>query len=166
MPKPELPAEVETPGISRRAGEAWPDYTSRVQRIQVNFQEGNRSLERQDFALAIARFQLVDREQKGYRGVDSLITDTAARQRQSVEEAIDNGQENEQAGKSSDALRWYQQAVRFDSNSTIARDRIAALTERLTKDGLEAFNRAEVFRKRNDIRAIEFYKQAADLLPA
>ena len=117
-PKPEPPAEVETPGISRRAGEAWPDYTARVQRIQVNFQEGNRSLERQDFALAIARFQLVDRDQKGYRGVDSLITDTTAKQRQLVEEAIDSGRRNEQAGKPADAVRWYQQAVRFDANAT------------------------------------------------
>jgi tetratricopeptide (TPR) repeat protein len=166
VPKPEVPAEVETPGISRRAGETWPDYTARAQRVQVNYQEGSRSLERQDFALAIARFQLVDRDQQGYRGVDTLITETAAKQQQAVEEAIGNGRKNEQAGKLSDAVRWYQQAVRFDANAAVARDRIAALTERLTKDGLEAFNRAEVFRKRNDIRAIEFYKQAADLLPS
>lgn len=165
-PKPEPVTEVETPGISRRAGEAWPDYTSRAQRIQVNFQEGNRSLERQDFALAIVRFQLVDRDEKGYRGVDSLITDTAAKQRQLVDEAIENGRRNEQAGKPSDAVKWYERAVRFDANAAIARERIAALTERLTRDGLEAFTKAEVFRKRNDIRALEFYKQAADLLPA
>jgi hypothetical protein len=164
-PKPEVPAEVETPGVARRAGESWPDYTARVQRIQVNFQEGNRSLERQDFALAVARFQLVERDQSGYRDVGALINETTARQQKLVEEAIDNGRRNEVAGKPADAVRWYQQALRYDANATIARDRVAALNERLTKDGLEAFSKAEVFRKRNDIRAIEFYKQAADLLP-
>ena len=167
VPKPEAPAEVETPGISRRAGEAWPDYTARAQRIQVNFQEGSRSLERQDFALAIARFQLVERDQKGYRGVDTLITETAARQQQAVEEAVDERKE-ERAGGQTVRRRAMVSAGAAASTrtSTIARDRIATLTERLTKDGLEAFNKAEVFRKRNDIRAIEFYKQAADLLPA
>jgi hypothetical protein len=165
-PKPEVPKEVETPGIPRRAGEAWPDYTARVARVQVNFQEGNRSLERQDFALAVARFQLVERDQRGYQGVDSLITETTARQKRLVEEAIDAGNKNEQAGKIADAVRWYQQAQRLDATSTIAHDKIASLSERLTKEGLDAFSRAEVFRKRNDYpKAIEFYKQAANLLP-
>jgi tetratricopeptide (TPR) repeat protein len=166
VPKPVEPKEVETPGIPRRAGEAWPDYTARVARVQVNFQEGNRSLERQDFALAIARFQLVERDQRGFQGVDALITETAAKQKRLLEEAIDNGNRNEQAGKIADAVRWYQQAQRLDANSTVAHDKIASLSERLTKEGLEAFTRAEVFRKRNDYpKAIEFYKQAANLLP-
>ena len=40
------------------------------------------------------------------------------------------------------------------------------LTERLTKDGLEAFSTAEVLRKRADYaKAIQSYKQAAELLP-
>ena len=66
-----------------------------------------------------------------------------------------------------DAVRWYQQALRFDSTSINAQNRIAALSDRLTKQGLDAFSRAEVFRKRNDYpKAIEFYKQAADLLPS
>ena len=64
-------------------------------------------------------------------------------------------------------MRWYQQALRFDSTSINAQNKIAALSGRLTKDGLDAFSRAEVFRKRNDYtKAIEFYKQAADLLPS
>jgi pSer/pThr/pTyr-binding forkhead associated (FHA) protein len=165
--RPEPPAEVETAGIGRRTGEAWADYTARVARIKANFQEGNRSLERKDFANAISRFETVDRDQKDYQGVDSLITQTTAKQRQAVEEAIDNGQQNERSGKLPEAVRWYQEALRFDSTSTTARDKIAALTERLTKEGLDAFTRAEVFRKRNDdARAIEYYKQAVDLLPS
>jgi pSer/pThr/pTyr-binding forkhead associated (FHA) protein len=165
-PKPDRPVEPETPGIPRKSGEAWADYTARVTRIQGNLQEGRLSLGKQDFANAISRFEAVERDQKGYEGVDSLITDTVAKQRHAVEEAIDNGQKNEAAGKLSNAVRWYQQALRFDSTSTNAHAKIDGLSERLTKEGLSAFARAEVFRKRNDdAKAIEFYKQAADLLP-
>ena len=165
--KPAPPVEPETPGIPRRAGEGSTEYTARVARVKTNFFEGNRNLERQDYANALLRFEAVERDQKGYQGVDSLITDTVNRRRQAVEDAIDNGQKNEAAGKLSDALKWYQQAIRFDANSTSAHEKAQAITERLTKDGLDAFTRAEVFRKRNDFaKAIEFYKQAADLLPS
>jgi pSer/pThr/pTyr-binding forkhead associated (FHA) protein len=164
--KPEPPPEPETPGIPRRANEAVADYNARVTRVRTNFFEGNRNLEKKDYANAIVRFEAVARDQKGYQGVEGLITDVEAKRRQSVDEAMDGGQRNEAAGKLPDALRWYQEALRFDGTTTAARDKVAALTERLTKDGLEAFNRAEVFRKRNDYpRAIEAYKQAADLLP-
>jgi tetratricopeptide (TPR) repeat protein len=162
-----VPDVVETPGIPRRAGEAPADYLARATRIRANIQEGHRDLDKQDFANAISRFEAVDRDQKNYQGVESLITEAAARQRKAVEEAIDNGQKNEQAGKLADAVRWYQQALRFDSTSTTAQNKIAALSDRLTKEGLDAFSRAEVFRKRNDFKkAIEFYKRAADLLPS
>jgi tetratricopeptide (TPR) repeat protein len=162
-----VPDVVETPGIPRRAGEAPADYIARATRIKANIQEGHRDLDKQDFAGAISRFEAVDRDQKNYQGAETLITEVAARQRKAVEDAIDNGQKNEQAGKLADAVRWYQQALRFDSTSTSAQNKIAALSDRLTKDGLDAFSRAEVFRKRNDFtKAIEFYKQAADLLPS
>jgi len=160
------PGDVDTPGIPRRPGETPAEYSARVQRITVNLQEGNRSLERQDFALAIARFQLVDRDQKGYRGVDSLITDTVAKQRQAVDEAIDNGQKNEQAGKLPEALRWYERAQIVDPSSAKAREKFTVLAEHLTRDGLKAFNTAEVLRKRADYaKAILSYKQATELLP-
>ena len=165
--EPKVADVVETPGIPRKAGEPPADYIARATRIRANIQEGHRNLEKQDFANAISRFELVDRDQKNYQGVESLITEAVARQRKAVDEAIDNGQKNEQAGKLADAVRWYQQALRFDSTSTNAQNKIAALSDRLTKAGLEAFSRAEVFRKRNDYpKAIEFYKQAADLLPS
>ena len=165
-PKPEQPAELETPGIPRRANEPYAEYTARAQRIAVNLQEGRNSLEKQDFALAIARFQLVERDQKGYRGVDSLLTETVAKQHQAAEEAIENGQKNEQAAKLPDALKWYQRAQTIDPASANARDKVNVLTERLTKDGLEAFSTSEVLRKRADYaKAIQSYKQAAELLP-
>jgi Inner membrane component of T3SS, cytoplasmic domain/Tetratricopeptide repeat len=165
--KAEPPPEPETPGIPRRTGESYADYTTRATRLKANFLEGNRNLEKKDYANAISRFEAVQRDQKSYQGVDSLITDTVARQRQAVDEAIDAGQRNEAAGKLSDALRWYQEALRLDATAATARDKIAGLADRLTKEGLDAFNRAEVFRKRNDYaKAIEAYKQAAELLPS
>jgi len=165
--KPEPPpGDVDTPGIPRRTGETPAEYSARVQRISVNFQEGTRSLERQDFALAIARFQLVDRDQKGYRGVDAMITDAIAKQHQAVDEAIDSGQKNEQAGKLPEALRWYERAQIVDPTSAKAREKYSGLADRLIRDGLKAFNTAEVLRKRSEYaKAIVSYKQAAELLP-
>jgi hypothetical protein len=166
-PNPPGPQNDPTPGIPIRAGEAWGDYTARVERIKTNFQEGKLSQDKQDFVTAIARFEAVERDQQGYQGVDALISDTVARQRQAVEIAIENGQKNEVAARLSDALGWYRHALRFDPASTNAHERVSALTERLTKQGLDAFQRAEVFRKRNDsAKATEFYKQAVDLLPS
>jgi hypothetical protein len=42
----------------QEAGEASADYTSRVARIDVNFKAA-RAPDKQDFALALARFRLV-----------------------------------------------------------------------------------------------------------
>jgi tetratricopeptide (TPR) repeat protein len=166
--KADAPAPVvETPGIPRKTGEAPADYIARATRMQANLQEGHRSLEKQDFANAISRFQMVERDDKDYRDIGTLIKETAARQRQAVERAIESGQQNERAGKLADAVRWYQQALRLDSTATSANDRIAALSDRLIKEGLDAFTKAEVFRKRHDdAKAIELYKQAVDLLPS
>jgi tetratricopeptide (TPR) repeat protein len=157
---------VETAGIPRRDGETQTDYNARAARIQTNFQEGNRSLEKQDYPLALARFQLIERDQKDYQGMEALIADATAKQRKAVEEAMEFGRRGEANNKFGDALKWYQAALRYDPSTTGARDKVAALTERVTKDGLDVFTRAEVFRKRNlNTQAIELYKQAADLLP-
>ena len=164
--KPEEPAEVETPGIPRKPNEAWPDYTSRVRRIQVAFAEGKSSLDKQEFAAAIAHFRSVERDQPRYQGVDLSITEATVRQQKALEEAMNGGQLNEQAGKLREARLWYRKALEIDANSPNARDKMAALTERLTKSGLDAFETAEVRRKRNEnARAIELYKETVDLLP-
>jgi tetratricopeptide (TPR) repeat protein len=165
-PPPREPAFVESPGITRRPGETQADYSQRAARIQTNYTEGNRSLEKQDYPLALARFQLIERDQKDYQGLEAVIAETAAKQRKAVEEAMEFGRRGEANNKWGDALKWYQAALRYDPSTSGARDKIAALTERVTKDGLEAFTRAEVLRKRNDPKAIELYKQAAELLPS
>ncbi len=163
---PKEPAFVETPGITRRAGETQAEYSSRAGRIQTNFLEGNRSLEKQDYPLALARFQLVERDQKDYQGLEALIADTTAKQKKAVEEAMEFGRRGEANNKFADALKWYQAALRYDPSAAGARDKVGALTERVTNDGLALFSRAEVFRKRNlNAQAVELYKQAADLLP-
>jgi Inner membrane component of T3SS, cytoplasmic domain len=174
-PKPAAPAPktapivevAEVPGIPRKANEAAADYTARAGRVQTNFREAGRNLEKQDFAAAIPRLQQVERDQPGYQGVDALIADAVAKQKRLAEDAVDSGQKNEQAGKLLDAVRWYREAQRIDPGSPGARDRLAALNDRVTQEGLDAFGRAEVLRKRNDnAKAIELYKQAVELLPA
>jgi pSer/pThr/pTyr-binding forkhead associated (FHA) protein len=167
-PKPApVPDVQETPGIPRRANEAAGDYAARVGRIQTNMREGNRALEQDEFALALTRYQAVVRDQPGYQNVDGQIADAAAKQKRQVDAAIENGQQNERAGRLVIAVQWYDRALKIDPNSAAAQERLAAVADRRTKDGLAAFARAEVFRKRNEIpRAVAAYQEAADLLPA
>ncbi|MGH9144881.1 MAG: FHA domain-containing protein, partial [Vicinamibacterales bacterium] len=97
VPKPETPAEVETPGVARKAGEAYADYTARVRQLQANLDGGKTALDKHEYAVACARFRLGDRDAPKYQGVDALIADTLAKQQKAVDTAIDNGQQNEQA---------------------------------------------------------------------
>lgn len=163
---PKEPTEVETAGIPRRPNEIYADYTTRVTRIKVNFAEGSRLLENKEYLAAINRFRQVERDQPKYPGVDSAIAEAISRQQKDTEQALDNGQRNEAINKLHDALGWYHRALEIDPASTAARDKIAALTERSTKMGMEAFANAEVYRKRGDsAKAVQYYKQAAELLP-
>jgi tetratricopeptide (TPR) repeat protein len=171
VPPPPPPAvtEVETPGLPRRPGEAWTDYTNRAQAIKGNLDAGKAYVDKKEFALGIARYRAVAAAQKGYQGVEGLIADAETKQRTAFEQSMKYGQDSEKQTppRWSDALRWYQDAQRIDPNATAPRDRIGPLIERVTKDGMDAFNRAEVFRKRADnAKALENYKIAADLLPA
>jgi len=146
-PLPPPPDVVETPGIPRRPNESPADYNTRVSGLLVNFQEGNRYLGIPDFANALARFRLVDNAQKGYRGVDTLITDTTARQRKAVEDAISSGQQNEQAEKWSAARLWYQAAVTADPTSTSARERYQSLLNRMIATAEKLFTTGSTARK-------------------
>lgn len=163
---PAQPAVVEVPGIPVRTGETQADYTTRVTRIKQNMQDGLHLVDRQEFAAALAKFELVKRDQPGYSSVDEIVTETRQKQRQAVDTAIQNGQKSEQEGNLPDAMKWYRQAQSIDHDSAAARDRLAALNDRATKVGMDAFTNAEVYRKRGDtVKAIGYYKQAADLLP-
>ena len=166
-PKPVVAEVKEDPAIPRRANEAPADYTARVGRVKSNWGEGLKTLDQEDFAAAISRFQAVDRDQKGYMNVDAMLADATARQKRTVDTAIDNGQQNERAGQLVNAIRWYERALRLDPNSPAAQAKLAAIADRRTKDGLAALNKAEVFRKRNDVaKALAAYQEAADLLPS
>jgi hypothetical protein len=166
-PKPVVPEVQEVPGIPRRANEAASDYTARASRLQANMREGLRYLEQEEFAAAIARFHSVEHDQPGYQNVEAALADAAAKQKKLVDTAIDNGQQNERAGSLVNAVRWYERALRIDPASTAAQQKLAAIAERRTRDGLAAFARADVFRKRNDVpKAVAAYQEAADLLPA
>jgi pSer/pThr/pTyr-binding forkhead associated (FHA) protein len=171
-PKVERPAPkpvevVEVPGIQRRPNEAPGDYTARVERIRSNWREGLRSLDQEDYAAALSRFQAVDRDQKGYNNVDGMIADATAKQKRGVDTAINNGQENERANNLVNAVRWYETAARLDPSSAAAQEKLAGIADRRTKQGLEALKNADVLRKRNEIaKAVAAYQQAAYLLPA
>jgi len=133
----------------------------------VNLRSGIAALDQNDYAVAITRFQAVERDQKSYQNVDALLADAVGRQKKDVDTAIDNGQQNERAGNLVNAVRWYDRAARLDPSSTAAQEKLAAVADRRTKQGLDAFGRAEVFRKRNDTaKAVAAYQEAADLLPS
>jgi len=136
-PKPE--PELETPGIPRRADESYQEYTARVKAIQVNLAEGKNALEKNEYAVALARFRLVDRDAPKYQGVDALIADATARQQKAVDTAIDSGQQNETAGKSMDARRWYDQALQFNPASVMAREKKAAVVLKMTQAAADLF---------------------------
>jgi pSer/pThr/pTyr-binding forkhead associated (FHA) protein len=166
-PKPAPAPDVqEVPGIPRRANEVAADYTARAGRVQANMRSGIAALDADEFAVAITRFQAVERDQKSYQNVDALLADASGRQKKAVDTAISNGQENERVGNLVNAVRWYDRAARLDPNSTAAQDKLAAVADRRNKQGLDAFNQAEVLRKRNEVaKAVAKYQEAADLLP-
>ena len=151
---------VETPGVPRRTGEASRDYLSRVQRIDVNLKAGLSALEKQDFANALARFRLVVREQPGYRGVDALIADTTMKQRAAFDQAMDAGQQNEQANRLREARQSYLRATGVDPNAVIARERNTALYNRMLPEGNRLLDSAALDAKagRKEI-AIRTYQQ-------
>jgi pSer/pThr/pTyr-binding forkhead associated (FHA) protein len=157
---------AEVQGIARRPNESPDDYKARAGRIQVNMREGQRLLDAEDFSGAIQRFQNVERDQRSYLNVDALLADATGRQKKLVDTAINNGQENERAGNILNAVRWYDRAALLDPTSAAAKEKLANIADRRTKDGLAALTLGDVQRKRNDTaKALAAYQQAADLLP-
>jgi pSer/pThr/pTyr-binding forkhead associated (FHA) protein len=136
---PPAPDCGERSGISRRPNEACADYDRRALGMIVNFQEGRRYLDVPDYPNALARLRLVDNAQKGYLGVDTLITETIEKQRKALENALSGGQQNEQAGNLRDARTWYQTAVALDPNSIAARDRLASLLNRMKAEASKIY---------------------------
>ena len=51
------PVEPEIAGITRRPNEVYADYQARARRLQATLTEGKNSLEKQDYAAALARFR-------------------------------------------------------------------------------------------------------------
>jgi tetratricopeptide (TPR) repeat protein len=168
-PKPTQPKEpqvTEVSGIPKRTTETQQDYDARVLRIKTNYPDGIRLADRQDFVGALAKFDLVKRDQPGYSDIDAVITETQAKQHKAAEDAIAQGQKSEQETKYGEARRWYERARGYDPNSASARERLTALQEKTAKAGLDAYKEADVYRKRNlNARALELYKVAVDLLP-
>jgi PAS domain-containing protein len=162
-PKPAEPAEVETPGIARKTGESFAEYSARVRQIQTNLAEGKTALDKQEYAVALARFRLVDRDAPKFQGVDALITDTAARQQKVVDTAIDNGQQNEAAGKLMEARRWYDAALQQNPSSVIAREKRAAVIIRMNAAAEQLFGQANfALKAQNPSQALKLFQQVYD----
>ncbi|HET6955878.1 MAG TPA: FHA domain-containing protein [Vicinamibacterales bacterium] len=138
-PKPEAPAEPETPGIARKTGEAYAEYQARVRGIQVNMTEGRAALDKGEYAVGLARLRLVDRDAPNYQGAAALIADGTAKQQAAVDKAIDSGQQNEAAGKLMDARRWYEQALQINPSSVIAREKRAAAALKMNQAAGDLF---------------------------
>jgi hypothetical protein len=151
VPKPEAPVEVETPGIARKAGEGYPEYQARAKGIQVNLTEGKNSLEKNEYAVALARFRLVERDAPKYQGVDALIADATAKQEAAVDKAIDSGQRNEAANKLMDARRWYDQALQYNPSSVVAREKRAAVALKMNQAAAEIYNQATAALKTQNV---------------
>ena len=165
VPKSEPAAIVETAGIPVRPNELQADYSARVRRVQAALLEGKKSLDKQEFAAAIAHFRAVERDQPGYQGVDGLIAEATGKQQKAFEEAMSGGQQNEQAGKLRDARLWYQRALEFEPGSTTARERAASLRTRATTEANDLFVKANLAVKMQDpARAIRLYQQIIDLM--
>jgi len=161
-------SDPDTPGIPHRQGESPADYATRVRRVQVAYSEGNASASKNEYDQALRHFRAVDRDQPHYQNVDSLISETLARQQKAVEEAVTSGQQNETAGKLRDARLWYQKALEIDPGSTAARDKANQARARATKAAEDLFTKASAAEKlgaRNS--AIQYYQQIIDtMLPS
>jgi hypothetical protein len=145
-PKPvvvEAPAVVAIAGIPNKPGETQADYDVRANRIKSMLEEGRKALEVPDYATALARFRAVDREQPRYLAVDTLITDTAARQQKAVVNAIESGQQNEKAGNIVAARRSYDAAVKYDPTSAAAQQARAALLSKMNADAGEIYEKGD-----------------------
>jgi tetratricopeptide (TPR) repeat protein len=129
------------------------------------FADGKTSLEKQDYAAALARFRAVDREQPRYLGVDGLIADAMSRQQKALDEAITGGQKNEQANKMKDARSWYLRALEIDPGSSVAKEKHAAVLGRMNSEALKTFNAASFLAKAQDPdRARRQYQEILDTM--
>jgi len=165
-PKPDAtPTEAEVPGIPRRQNESPADYAARVKRVQTGFDSGRASLEKNDFAAAINHFRAVDREQPKYQGVDTLLAEATSRQQKAVEEALQSGQQNEQAGKTREARQWYQRALEVDPGSAPARERANQARARAVAAAEDLFTKANTAEKIQDVnRARQYLQQIVDTM--
>jgi predicted component of type VI protein secretion system len=166
VPKPAPPAAApETPGIPRRSDESQAEYAARVIRVQTEFADGKASLEKGEYVTAGNHFRNVQREQPGYQGVDAIITDTQARQRKAVEDAVKNGQTYESLNRKRDARLFYRQALTFDPSATVPRERENILKAQMTAEADKLATQASAAAKLGQVqKAIGLYQQIVDMM--
>ena len=162
---PAAPPEPEIVGVTRRPNEPYADYQARARRLQATVVDGKNSLDKQEYAAAVANFRAVDREQPRYQGVDALLADALGRQQKALEDAISSGQQNEQASKWKAARQWYERALDIDPGSASAKEKRGSVVSRATTEATNLYNRATFAVKSQDNQvAIRNFQQIMDLL--
>jgi tetratricopeptide (TPR) repeat protein len=162
---PTAPPSVDVPGIARRPNEADPDYVNRVHRIQTEYADGKSSLDKLDYAKAVANFRTVEREQPKYQDTDFLLANALSQQQKALEDALGKADQSEQGNHWKLARQWYLQALKIDPDSTTAREKNASVIARSTSDAQKLFNTATTAEKTGDTAvAIQQFQQILDLL--
>ena len=152
-PTDAAPADPDIAGVNRRANETPAEYAARARRVQENFAEGKRLLEKQDFTAAIAQFRAVQSNQPGYQGVEALVTQATDGRRAAVEQAISNGQQNEKAGELRAARLWYRKALDYDASSASAREKDNTLMNRMLPEANKIYAMATAAEKLSNVEA-------------
>ena len=154
------PTEPDTPGVPRKAGEAYGDYTARVRQLQASLSEGKSALDKQEYTVALTRFRAVDRDAPRFQGVEGLIADTVARQQKAVDLAIDSGQQNEKAGKIQEARRWYEIALQHNRASVIALEKRAAVLSLMNAAAGKLYDQAMyALKTQNNAQAVRLFQE-------
>jgi len=163
--QPAAPVEREIEGITRRPNEPYDDYQARAKRLQAAILEGKNALDKQDYATAVARFRMVNNDQPRYMGADGLLADAVDKQRLALQDALNSGQLNEQAGRLKTARQWYQKAEYYDPTSTAAKEKEGSLLATMKSQAEKLLNQAGLAAKAQDTQlAIRLYQQVLDLM--
>jgi serine/threonine protein kinase len=158
------PSAFQSPAPSRRPNESAVDYTARVSRAEAAFADAKAKLGSGDFAAALTAFHSVERDQPAYPNLKLLIALTLRRQSQTVQNDLQAGLANEQAGKFREARLFYLHALRSDPSSAEAEHKAAAMKYRTSEQARRLLGRASAADKLGDVkRATALYEQARDL---
>jgi tetratricopeptide (TPR) repeat protein len=164
------------PDVPRRVGESTAEWRARAQQLQQRYGQARTALQRGDFAAAIAGFEWVLREEKGYldasgqlaRARDGLVSATREAAARNAGEAMAAGRRFEEAGDLPSALKEYERARDISEGSEAASGEAAErVRTRMAAAGADAYKRARQYDALNRLpEAVALYERVVQLLPA